>query len=150
MIAQQSMETISEVRKRLDEGEDFFELAGEVNLSVDARENQGDIGWHPRNSLTPMLSHRAFSIEVGEPSEPIRLQEQLFAIILVREKAAARELSEQALQIQRARLVDDWAAKEFQFYKITFHGFNNGWDSETDAWARWQMMRMKPEDEKEQ
>ncbi len=150
MIAQQSMEAISEVRKRLHEGEDFFELAGEVNLSVDARENQGDIGWHPRNSLTPMLSHRAFSIEVGEPSEPLRLQEQLFAIILVREKAAARELSEQALQIQTARLVDDWAAKEFQFYKITFHGFSNGWDSETDAWARWQMMRMKPEDEKEQ
>ena len=86
----------------------------------------------------------------ASPSEPLRLQEQLFAIILVREKAAARELSEQALQIQRARLVDDWAAKEFQFYKITFHGFSNGWDSETDAWARWQMMRMKPEDEKEQ
>lgn len=150
MIAQQTMEQLIEVKERLDDGEDFFELAGEVNLSVDARENRGDIGWHPKNSLNPMLAHRAFTIEVGEPSEPIRLSDQLFAIILVSEKAAARELSEEALQIQRARLVDDWAAKEFQFYKITYHGFNNGWDSETDAWARWQLMRMKPEDDKEQ
>ena len=149
MIAQQSVEEISKVKQRLDKGEDFFQLAGEINLSVEARENQGDLGWHPKNSLNQMLSHQAFQLEVNQPSDPIRLSEQLFGIILVSEKAAARELSEQALQIQKASLVDAWAAKEFKYYKITFHGFNNGWDSETDAWARWQLMRMNPRDEEE-
>jgi len=26
---------------------------------------------------------------------------------------------------------------------VEFHGFNNGYDTETDAWAKWQLQRMK-------
>ena len=135
-------EKIQDVVERLEKGENFLKLAGELNPTEELRENQGDMGWQTKNALIPMVAHTAFQLEVGVPSKPIPLSEKTYAIIMVKEKAAARELSEQMKQIQKLRLAEEWAMSEFKFHKISFHGFKNGWDSETDAWARWQLYRM--------
>ena len=150
MIIQRTGEEINKVKLRLDEGEDFFKLASELNPSEATRKSRGDMGWQTKNSLKPMLQQVAFQIEAGKPSRPIPLSKEAFAILLVKEKWAARELSEELKRAQEFKLVEQWALKEFQFHKIRYHGLNEerGWDSETNAWANWQIQRMNTEQKK--
>ena len=149
IIIQKSLEAIQNVRQRLDAGEDFFELAKELNPSVAARENQGDLGWQTKNGLNPRLAQMAFHQEVGVPSKPFPLSKEAFAIVMVKKKAAAREMSKEMQERQKFKLVEQWASKELQYHKISYHGFTEGkgWDSETNAWANWQMYRMNSEKE---
>jgi len=149
MIVQKSPEAAQNVQQRLDAGEDFFQLAKELNPSVAARENQGDLGWQTKNSLNPRLAQMAFHQEVGVPSKPFPLSKEAFAIIMVKKKAAAREMSKEMQERQKFGLVEQWASKEFQNHKISYHGLTEGkgWDSETSAWANWQMQRMNSETE---
>ena len=138
---------INKVKKRLDEGEDFFELAEELNPSEETRKSRGDMGWHTKISLNPVLQQVAFQLELGEPSSPVPLSKVAFAILMIKEKSAAKELSEELKQAQDLKLVERWAYKEFEFHEISYHGLNEGrgWDSETNAWANWQIQRMKTE-----
>ena len=149
MIIQKSPEEIQKVWQRLDAGEDFFQLAKELNPSVATRENQGDLGWHTKNGLQPRLAQLAFQLEVGDHSQPISLSKDAFVIVKVVEKAAAREMSKEMQERQKFKLVEQWASKELQYHKISYHGFTEGkgWDSETNAWANWQMYRMNSEKE---
>ena len=105
------------------------------------------MGWQTKNSLNPILQQFAFQLEVGKSSRPIPLSKEAFAIVMVNEKSAAKELSEELKRAQELKLVEQWAFKEFQFHKISYHGLNEGrgWDSETNAWANWQMQRMNTE-----
>ena len=149
IIFQKSPEEIQKVWQRLDAGEDFFQLAKELNPSVATRENRGDLGWQIKNGLDRRLADVAFQLEVGVPSNPIPLPKEAFAIVIVKEKAAAREMSKEMQERQKFGLVEQWASKELQNHKISYHGLNEGrgWDSETDAWANWQMQRMNSETE---
>ena len=149
MIIQKSPEEIQKVWQRLDAGEDFFQLAKELNPSVATRENQGDLGWQIKNGLDRRLEDVAFQLEVGVPSNPIPLSKGTFAIFIVKEKSAAREISKEMQERQKIMLVEQWASKELQYHKISYHGLTEGkgWDSETNAWANWQMQRMNRETE---
>jgi len=65
-----------EVRNRLENGEDFGELASELSLESTSKADKGDLGWHPKGILTDLLASPkpddyAFSAEVGTLSEPI-------------------------------------------------------------------------------
>ena len=152
MIIQRTLGEMNKVKLRLDEGEDFFELAKELNPSVATRENRGDLGWQIKIGLDRRLAQLAFHQEVGMPSKPFPLSKEAFAIVMVKEKAAAREMSKEMQERQKFGLVDQWASKEFQYHKISYHGLTegNGWDSETNAWANWQMQRMNSETESDQ
>ena len=149
IIFQKSPEEIQKVWQRLDAGEDFFQLAKELNPSVATRENRGDLGWQIKNGLDRRLADVAFQLEVGVPSNPIPLPKEAFAIVIVKEKAAAREMSKEMQERQKIGLVEQWASKELQNHKISYHGLTEGkgWDSETNAWANWQMYRMNSEKE---
>ena len=149
IIIQKSLEAIQNVRQRLDAGEDFFELAKELNPSVATRENRGDLGWQIKNGLDRNLADVAFQLEVGVPSKLFPLSKEAFAIIMVTEKAAAREMSKEMQERQKIMLVEQWVSKELQFHKISYHGLTEvkGWDSETNAWANWQIQRMNRETE---
>ena len=107
------------------------------------------MGWQTKTSLNPMLQGVSFQLEVGTHSRPIPLSKEVFVILFVKEKSAAKELTEDLKRAQEFKLVENWALKEFQFHKISYHGLNEGrgWDSETDAWANWQMQRMNSETE---
>jgi len=66
----------TEVRTRLEGGEDFGELAGELSLESLSKARNGDLGWHPIDVLaelptTPMLGEYAFSADIGVLSQPI-------------------------------------------------------------------------------
>ena len=66
-----------------------------------------------------------------------------FAIVRVADRVAAREVTGDALEAAKALATDQWFAGEYRFHRVSFHGFNNGYDAETDAWVTWQLRRMR-------
>ncbi len=65
-----------EVRERLQNGESFTELAGELSLDAFSKAKKGDLGWHPANILNEMLGTSvpedyAFGVEAGMLSHPL-------------------------------------------------------------------------------
>jgi len=66
----------TEVRARLNGGEDFGELAGELSLDEVSRDKKGDLGWHPKEIIAELLAtsvpgEQAFSADVAVLSQPI-------------------------------------------------------------------------------
>ncbi len=71
-----------EVRARLESGEDFIELAGELSLENFSKKKEGDLGWRPKGSLPVFLGstfpeEQVFELEVGELSQPIYDEEKV-------------------------------------------------------------------------
>jgi len=72
----ESVSQAAEVRARLEGGEDFGELAGELSLESLSKTRNGDLGWHPEEVLaglpiTPILGEYGFSADIGVLSHPI-------------------------------------------------------------------------------
>ena len=66
----------AEVRTRLENGEDFGELANELSLEGFSQTENGDLGWYPYGILSEILGlsipeYYAFTSEVGVLSEPL-------------------------------------------------------------------------------
>jgi hypothetical protein len=66
----------NEVAARIEAGEDFGTLAGELSLDTVTKDGDGDLGWCPQDAL-PLITdsqaiiENAFSLEVGVLSPPI-------------------------------------------------------------------------------
>ena len=139
-IAQSSAEAAAAVVAQLAAGADFFALARELNADQRLRERSGELGWFPREALSGPLAG-AFELPAGEPSRVIPLGEA-YAVAMVAERAAAREIEPEALQAVKANALDRWFNGEYQYHHVEFHGFTNGYDTETDLWVKWQLQRM--------
>ena len=143
VIVQPTVEDALTVRKRLDAGEDLGQLARELNQDPRLRDKEGELGWYTREALAPDLAKVAFEdLQVGEASNPLQVGDGNFGIFVVTEKAA-REVDGDDLQRKKATVLDDWLADAFKTHNVKFHGFNNGYDSETDAWVIEQLEAMK-------
>lgn len=139
--------TAQSVVERLDAGEPFEDLAREFNRG-ELQTSGGEWGWFSRAGLPPALVNLTFDqLTVGERSSPVVLPQpegnQVFAIVRVADRAAARSLSDMALVSAKARALNRWYAKEQPLHRVSFHGLNNAYDSETDAWVKWQIQRQK-------
>jgi parvulin-like peptidyl-prolyl isomerase len=146
MISQTSVEAAREVKRRLDGGEDFHTLARKLNADEELKARGGDLGWFPRSGLAANLARVAFDeLEIDQASEPLVFNEQLVAIILVAERASARQIDEQMLQDLKSRVLDEWIAGEIPHNRITVHGLKNGFNAETEAWVQWQLQKMRKE-----
>jgi parvulin-like peptidyl-prolyl isomerase len=146
MISQSSIEETREVKRRLDAGEDFYTLAREVNVDEELKARGGDLGWFPRSGLAENLARTAFDeLEIGKASEPLVFNEQLVAIILVAERAAARQIEEEMLQSLKSRVLEEWLTSEIRHHRVVVHGLKNGFDAETEAWVQWQLQKMRKE-----
>ena len=93
--------------------------------------------------LDSVLDTVAFNLDIGGVSDPIPLDQQRIVIMMISEKAAVREIDEQSLAVLKSKVLDDWYAEAYSDFDVQFHGFDNGYDSETDAWVNWQVMRMQ-------
>ena len=71
----ESEQQATEVRAKLEKGESFTELAGELSLDYLSKTNQGDFDWHPQvifNELLPeMVVAHAFNAQAGTLSRPL-------------------------------------------------------------------------------
>ncbi len=134
------------VKGRLTAGEDFAALAREVSQHESA-ENGGELGWFPEGVLDTSLDSEAFNLDIGQVSEPIAYStnpqatdpaetDLIYLLLMVSEKAAAREIDENSLPVLKSKALDDWLTQERQYHDIKFN-FN----SEISAWINWQLAK---------
>lgn len=62
-----------DIIKKLEEGEDFAELAKQYSTEPIAKETGGDLGYFSKDAnLVPEFKEAAFALEVGQISEPVK------------------------------------------------------------------------------
>ncbi|HEY85916.1 MAG TPA: hypothetical protein G4N96_12490 [Chloroflexi bacterium] len=105
-ILLEDIEAAWAAKQRLENGEDFAEVAVDVSTDPSVISNNGDLGWFPRKTMVPEFDDAAFTLPVGEISEPIKTDFGFHIIeILARED---RELDEQGLSREKAGAYNDW------------------------------------------
>lgn len=107
----------TEVRLRLEGGEDFAELAGELSLESLLSEENGDLGWRPEGVLTMLLGtsildEYAFSSEVGVLSQPLHDEEIIKGVGYWLIKVLDREEEPEEADIQVMLLSSEEEARE--------------------------------------
>jgi peptidyl-prolyl cis-trans isomerase C len=102
--------TAEEVMDKLEEGEDFAELASEYSIDPGSADSGGEYGWVPRGTFVPEYEEAAFDAELNEP---VLVESQFgFHVIVVedREENRAFEDFEQLSSAGNAQ----------QYYEETF------------------------------
>jgi len=79
-----------EIKAKLDAGEDFATLAKENSTDPGTAEKGGELGFFPKGQMAPEFEETAFSMNVGEISEPVKTQFG-YHIIKVTDKKEAKE-----------------------------------------------------------
>ena len=144
-ILLETYEDAEKIRARWEAGEDFADLAREISLDEVSGERGGDLGWLPRGVLgSSWFAEVAFSLTVGDVSEPLsymsdpETEEIFYYLLMVSEKAEAREIDEDALQILKAQALDAWLLEEI---KLPKHKIEWDFNSEIYAWINWQLAK---------
>ena len=143
-ILLETYEDGEQIRARWEAGEDFADLAREVSLDEVSGEKGGDLGWLPRGVLVYEFNDIVFNLAIGDVSEIVpyiadptaEVVEYFYYLFMVSEKADAREVDEDSLQILKASALDDWLVEERKLHKISWT-FN----SEIYAWINWQLAK---------
>ena len=118
--------TAEEVKKKLDDGGDFAELAKEYSTDTSNAESGGELGYFGKGEMVQEFDDKAFAMKKGEISEPVKT-EFGYHIIKVTGKKEAKEavlddhkdeikdiLFDQALQTEYGT----WLQEKKEDYKI--------------------------------
>lgn len=85
--------TAKEVKKKLDEGAKFEDLAKEYSTDPGSAANGGDLGWFGPGKMVPEFEEAAYALNVNEISEPVKSQHG-YHIIQVTEKKEKKPFEE--------------------------------------------------------
>lgn len=89
LVELEDEDKIKEVAKKLADGEDFAELAKEYSIDGSA-ETGGELGFFGRGQMVPEFEEKAFSMEPGDISDPVKT-EHGYHIIHVTDKKEEKE-----------------------------------------------------------
>lgn len=99
------------LRQRILDGEDFADLALRYSEDPGSGVEGGDLGWAGRGRYVPEFDEVAFSLEVGEISEPVKTTFG-YHIIEVLERDDEREKDEASLQQEYAEAFQTWLQEQ--------------------------------------
>ncbi|TMN23024.1 peptidylprolyl isomerase [Lentibacillus cibarius] len=125
-ILVQDEKTAKEVKKKLDNGGDFAKLAKEYSEDTKTKDEGGKLGYFSTGKMTPAFEDKAYSMETGKISEPVKT-DYGYHIIKVTDKRETekdigsfkdnkdgirRDIINQRMDVQKARekvngLLDD-------------------------------------------
>jgi foldase protein PrsA len=110
---------LQKVVDRLKAGEDFAAVASEVSLDTTTKDKGGEMDWQPRGGMPPEAESAAFSLEIGQVSEPVYLSGGYY-IYQVLEKAADKEVTpDQQKQIED-QMYTDWRSGLAEQYPVVY------------------------------
>ncbi|WP_409253015.1 peptidylprolyl isomerase [Bacillus sp. SCS-153A] len=119
-------ETAKALKGKLDNGEDFAELAKEYSTDTSNAETGGELGFFAKGEMVAEFEEKAFSMETGDISDPVET-EFGYHIIKVTDKKEAQEavLEDHKEEIQEI-LIDQalqteypvWLEEQKAEYKI--------------------------------
>jgi peptidyl-prolyl cis-trans isomerase D len=72
LLADTDEATANEVRAKLIAGGDFTALAAQYSIDTSTKDKGGDLGWFGRGQMVAEFENAAFSMKVGEISQPIK------------------------------------------------------------------------------
>ncbi len=138
------LEDMEKMMERWEEGEDLGELTTEIWQDKQSEGKVDDLGWLPRGILAPGFDEAAFNLTIGDVSEPLAYisdyesEEIFYYLLMVSEKADAREVDDEPLQILKAKALDDWLVK---VKEMKLHEVELDFNSEIYAWMNWQLSK---------
>lgn len=105
--------TANEVKKKLDEGAKFEDLAKEYSTDPGSAANGGDLGWFGPGRMVPEFENAAYALKVDEISAPVQTQHG-FHIIQVTEKKEKKSFDEMKDQMEYELKVSKLDADKIQ------------------------------------
>ncbi|MDH7490270.1 MAG: peptidylprolyl isomerase [Anaerolineae bacterium] len=99
-------ETARKVLDELKAGKTFEELAAQYSQDTGSKDNGGDLGWFPRGMMVAAFEEAAFSLAVGEVSQPVKTDFG-YHIIKVLGKEV-RPLDAETLQQMQEQAFSEW------------------------------------------
>lgn len=98
------------VLQRLQAGEDFAAIAGEVSTDATTRDRGGDLGWFPRGGLlVPEVDAAAFALQPGQTSEIVQ-SAWGYHVVQVIETDPNREIAPETQELLRQQAIEEWLA----------------------------------------
>ncbi|OLS01470.1 peptidylprolyl isomerase [Tissierella creatinophila] len=116
-----------EVREKLVAGEDIAKLAKEYSTDEGTKDNGGNLGFFGKGKMVESFDKAAFTLPIGEVSQPIK-SEFGYHVIVVKEKKEAKTTSlEENKETIKQMLVDakmpeafnKWYSQKVEEHKIT-------------------------------
>jgi peptidyl-prolyl cis-trans isomerase D len=98
--------------ERLQNGEDFADVAGKISKDTGSAANGGDLGWQPRSFFVSEFGDAAFTQEIGEIGQPLQSDFGYHIIqVIAREELP---LSDTQYEQKKETALSDWltAARE--------------------------------------
>jgi len=114
---------------RIQEGEDFSELARELSIDEETGGQGGDAGWWPEGGgLEANLEWVVFYfLEIGETNDvPLLIDDEtdIYAICKVTERQPAREIEENKLEILKNGIFQEWLSTERSNSMVSLSGID--------------------------
>jgi hypothetical protein len=104
------------VRGRLDQGEDFAAVAAEVSTDTSNKDRGGDLGWFGKGAMVPEFETAAFTLPIGEISEPVKTQ---FGWHLIQVLARGEvTLTAEAYESTRQSAFETWLTEARTTYNV--------------------------------
>jgi len=144
IIVLTSVEETEAAIARLEDGEDFSELARELSIDEESAEQGGDTGWWPRGGgLHLNVEYWAFTLDIDQVSPIIGIDDEneIYAVCMVTEKQT-REIEEQKLEVIKGGIFDAWLDVEWVTVDYDFLSLDGGvLDSYTLKWIDLQLSK---------
>lgn len=105
-----------ELKKRIDNGEEFADIARKHSEDTESAQRGGDIGFIVRGWMVPEFEKKAFTLGVGETSDPVETKFG-YHIMRVEEKKAAQKLAFDDVKEDLAQYI---ANKQMQTELLSF------------------------------
>lgn len=122
-ILVETLEEAEQVLSRLENGEDWSQIAAEVSTDTSNKDQGGDLGWFGSNRMVEEFEVIAFSLDIGEISRPVETSFGFHIIqVLGRE---VRPIDGATLDQNKSAFFSTWLTQEKE--KYTIEQYNDVW-----------------------
>ncbi len=108
--------TANDVLARLKNGEDFGKLAGELSTDTNSKASGGDLGWNMKGTLPTDVERIAYSLQIGQLSDPIQSPLGWHIIQLLGHEV--KTLNDSEYQSLRSQRFQEWITNQKNNAKI--------------------------------